>query len=295
MAVVTPLLTWAWPDTPLTLAVIVLSAVVVRAVLVRAINASVAASVSRSAEHQANQPTRAGRLIAAATGASGTRHVARIKTTGALLRTIVTVGVLVLAVLVCMEAIGAPLGALAASAGIGGVALGIGAQSLIKDVLAGLFMIFEDQFGVGDLIDTGTVTGTVEDIGLRVTRLRDGEGQVWYVRNGEITRVGNVSQGWSSATVSVPLAPDADVARASEVLAAVAGEVDADPAWSGVLIEPPTVLGLDSWTPEALTLTVSLKCAANQQWAVRRAFLTRAHQALLDAGVPLATPRPPRS
>ena len=99
-----------------------------------------------------------------------------------------------------LDVVGLPIGPLLASAGIVGVAVGFGAQSLVKDFLSGIFLILEDQYGVGDLVDTGMGTvGTIEAVGLRVTRLRDGSGVVWYVRNGEILRVGNHSQGWSTA------------------------------------------------------------------------------------------------
>ena len=129
-----------------------------------------------------------------------------------------TVVVASLAVLTIMATLGVPLAPLLASAGVGGVALGFGAQSLVRDFLSGIFMIVEDQYGVGDTIDTGEVIGQVEDVTLRVTRLRDRNGVTWYVRNGEIVRVGNQSQGWSNAAITVPFALDADGPAVTEVL-----------------------------------------------------------------------------
>lgn len=115
---------------------------------------------------------------------------------GSLLRSVTNVTIAVLTVLTVMAILNIPLTPIpAASAGVGGVALGFGAQSLVKDYLSGIFMIVEDQYGVGDLVDLGEASGTIEDVGLRVTRLRDSSGQVWYIRNGEIVRVGNQSQG----------------------------------------------------------------------------------------------------
>src|SRR5690606_4989578 len=108
------------------------------------------------------------------------------------------------------------LGPLIAGAGIVGVALGFGAQSLVKDFLTGLFMLIEDQYGVGDIVDVGPATGVVEGITLRTTRLRDVEGVLWHVPNGEIKRVGNLSQQWSRAVLDVPVPYETDLDRAIE-------------------------------------------------------------------------------
>ncbi len=133
---------------------------------------------------------------------------------GAILKSTSTFAISAMAILTVMGLLGLPLGPLLASAGVGGVALGFGAQSLVKDFLSGIFMIVEDQYGVGDVIDTGEAIGTVEDVTLRVTRLRDGNGVVWYIRNGEIVRIGNRSQGWSTAVVDTAVAYDEDIDRA---------------------------------------------------------------------------------
>ena len=152
---------------------------------------------------------------------SDARHAARMRTLGSVLRSITSVVILSVVVMMVMNVLGLPLAPILTTAGVGGVALGFGAQSLVKDYLSGIFLIIEDQFGVGDLVDTGDVKGTVEDVGLRVTRLRDMTGQIWYVRNGEILRIGNQSQGWSTGTVDVPIASTEDPARAIEVLRAM--------------------------------------------------------------------------
>ena len=153
-------------------------------------------------------------MLAQATGLAHERHRQRTLTMGSLLRSIVTfVVVTLITVLTVMAIVGIPLGPLLASAGVGGVALGFGAQSLVKDFLSGIFMILEDQYGVGDVIDTGEAIGTVEEVTLRVTRLRDASGVIWYVRNGEIIRVGNKSQGWSTAIVDMPVSYAENVER----------------------------------------------------------------------------------
>ena len=138
---------------------------------------------------------------------------------------------------------------------------------------------------MGDLINTGEVTGTVEDVGLRVTRLRDAGGQVWYVRNGEILRVGNQSQGWSTGSVDVPVAHDEDAGRVIAILDALMEEVFADERWADVLLEKPTVAGVDRVVSGSMIIRIFAKCAPNQHWGVQRDILERAQRALLAAGV----------
>ena len=144
----------------------------------------------------------------------------RAETIASVLRSTVTAVVGTIAFIEILGTLGINLGPIVASAGIVGVALGFGAQNLVKDFLSGIFMILEDQYGVGDVIDLGVgdANGTVEAVGLRITRLRDVKGQVWHVRNGEVVRVGNKSQGWSRAVLDVPVAYGNDVAEASAVI-----------------------------------------------------------------------------
>ena len=132
-----------------------------------------------------------------------------------------------------------------ASAGVAGVALGFGAQTLIKDFLAGIFIILEDQYGVGDVVDLGPAIGTVEEVDLRVTRLRDMGGVVWYVRNGEILRVANRSQGWTVATVDVPVAYDEYLEKVIVVIDRIGKEMLDDPAFSGMLLGAPQYAGVE--------------------------------------------------
>ena len=157
-------------------------------------------------------------MLASATGALSERRRQRTETLGSVLRSLVTTIVFGVAFVMILDEVGIPIAPLLASAGVAGVALGFGAQSLVKDFLSGIFMILEDQYGVGDVIDTGEAIGKVEDVTLRVTRLRDGNGVVWYVRNGEIIRVGNRSQGWSTAIVDLPVAYTEDVERVQAIL-----------------------------------------------------------------------------
>jgi small conductance mechanosensitive channel len=156
-------------------------------------------------------------------------------------------------------------------------------------------MIIEDQYGVGDVVDTGEVIGTVEDVTLRVTRLRDAGGVTWYVRNGEIVRIGNKSQGWSVAVIDVPIAYDEDVERAQQVLREVLADFDADPDWKPKLLESPAVTGIESIGAGAITLRATAKCLAQQHFGVQRELRERVKVAFDRAGVrsPAALPLPP--
>ncbi len=148
------------------------------------------------------------------------RREQRADTLAFVLRNVVSVFVWVTASLVILSDLGVDLAPLIAGAGVLTVVIGFGAQTLVRDYLAGLFMILEDQFGIGDVIDVGGQSGTVEWVSLRVTRLRDDDGVVWWVPNGEIKRLGNKSQQWARALLDVTVAPDSDLARVREVIQA---------------------------------------------------------------------------
>lgn len=193
----------------------------------------------------------------------------------------------IVAILVLQE-LGWDIGPLLTSVGVVGVALAFGAQSLVKDVLSGIFMLFEDQYGIGDLIDLGNLTGTVEGVGLRVTRLRDADGALWYLRNGEILRVGNQSQGWTRAIVDVRVAGEADLDRAHEVISAAGKAVTTDPDFASRTIGEPTVTFVDVLAAPGSQLRLTLKTQPGEQGAVASELRRRIRIALEDAGVPLA-------
>lgn len=258
-------------------------ALLVRWVLHRLINRSVAAMAAKS-ERRQEEHRRKG-LLADVAGPPQERYVQRMTTLGSLLRSIVTFVVYGIAVLTLMALVGIPLGPLLASAGVGGVALGFGAQSLVKDFLSGIFMILEDQYGVGDVIDTGEAIGTVEEVSLRVTRLRDINGVTWYIRNGEIVRIGNKTQGSSNAVVDIPVAYDEDLDKVMGVIQGVADDLGQDKEWIGKVIETPTVLGVETMTGAMMTIRVLAPCAAGQNWTVQRELRQRVKMALDAAGV----------
>jgi small conductance mechanosensitive channel len=254
-----------------------------RYLLHRLINRVVATATSRRAERIANIPG-AGRALQAV-GVANVRHVQRTQTMGALLKSITTLVVLGITALTVLSIVGIPLGPMLASASVGGVALAFGAQSLVKDFLSGVFMILEDQYGVGDVIDTGEVIGTVENVSLRVTQLRDGSGMTWYVRNGEIVRIGNKTQGWSTALVDVLIAYDQDVATAISTIRDTVGLMDEDEAWKDILLEEPNVVGIESIANGAITLRVVAKTVANEQFGVQREMRERIKAAFDRAGI----------
>ncbi|HET9141775.1 MAG TPA: mechanosensitive ion channel family protein [Actinophytocola sp.] len=223
------------------------------------------------------------------------RRAQRAKTIGSVLKSIVSFLVFGLAFILILGELGLDLAPIVASAGIVGIALGFGAQNLVKDFLSGVFMVLEDQYGVGDVVDVGPASGTIESVGLRVTTLRDVNGTVWYVRNGEILRVGNSSQGFAVAVLDLPVAHGTDVDKAGEILARVGKEAAAIKPLSDDLLEPPEVLGLEKITNEGLTVRMTVKVRPGRQWATQRALRARIMAAFEEAGIapPLGRIQPP--
>ncbi|MFS3127854.1 mechanosensitive ion channel family protein [Nocardioides sp. Bht2] len=206
---------------------------------------------------------------------AASRRLQRARTMGSLLKSIATGLITTVVVMMAIAELGYNVAPLLASAGIVGVALGFGAQSLVKDFLSGIFMIFEDQYGVGDVVDLGEASGTIESVSLRVTRLRDTEGTVWYVRNGEILRVGNMSQNWARSVLDVAVAYSEDLVKVRRVLREVAHAMWEDDEFRGIVIEEPEVWGVQSMGPDGVVLRVAVKTAPQQQWAVSRELRQR--------------------
>ena len=281
-------LTWSgvgdWlVGTPLLIITVVAVGLLARFLLHRLINRVVTTATSRRAERIASLPG-AGRALQAV-GVANVRHVQRTQTMGALLKSITTFVVGGITALTVLSLVGIPLGPMLASASVGGVALAFGAQSLVKDFLSGVFMIVEDQYGVGDVIDTGEVVGTVENVSLRVTQLRDADGMTWYVRNGEIIRIGNKTQGWSTAIVDIAIAYDQDVEKAISVIRDVVSVMDDDGAYKDVLLDEPNVVGVESIANGAITIRIIAKTIANEQFGVQREMRERIKVALDREGV----------
>jgi small-conductance mechanosensitive channel len=219
------------------------------------------------------------------------RRRQRAETLGSVLRSMASFGVAFIAGLMVLSQVGLDLTPIVASAGIIGVAVGFGAQNLVKDFLTGMFMLLEDQYGVGDVIDAGPAVGTVEAVPLRTTRLRDVEGTVWHIRNGEIARIGNKSQGWARALLDVPLDLATDIGQARELALSVAQSIADDEAFAGKVVEPPEVWGLESIGADGLVLRVTMKTAPLEQWPVERELRERLMVAFLREGILLGVPQ----
>ena len=217
-----------------------------------------------------------------------TRRVQRAATMGSLLKSIVSGVIFTVVALMFISELGYDIAPLIASAGIIGVALGFGSQTLVKDFLSGIFMIFEDQYGVGDVVDLGEASGTVEAVSLRVTRLRDVNGTVWYVRNGEILRVGNMSQNWARTVLDVTVGYTEDLVRVRQVLEEVAHDVWEDEDFKGLVIEEPEVWGVESLGADGIVMRVTLKTAPLEQWGVARAMRERVKARFQHEGINLA-------
>jgi small conductance mechanosensitive channel len=203
------------------------------------------------------------------------RREQRVRTMAGVLRTITTVAVLVIAALLVLPQFGLSAGPLLASAGILGVALGFGAQTLVKDLLSGTFIIAEDQYGVGDVVDLGRASGVVEAVGLRVTRLRDPDGTIWYVRNGEVQRVGNHSQSWSRTVLDVAVPAPEDLDRVREALRQAGSRLRQDPAVAALVVEDLTFRGVESVSEQEIVLRIAIKTQPLRHRDVARALRAR--------------------
>jgi small conductance mechanosensitive channel len=217
------------------------------------------------------------------------RLVQRTRTLGTVLSNIVNVVIAIIALILVVNTIDKSiLGSFALLSAAIGAGLGFGAQNLVKDVLNGLLMVAEDQLGVGDVVDTGLATGVVEAVGIRVTQLRDVNGTLWFVRNGEMLRVGNMSQGWARAIIDVPVPYDADVDAVQDQLLAMATAMADEPEWKTKIIEAPAVWGIQSISAEAIMLRLVVKTRTSAKDEVARELRSRLRKLLheLELKVP---------
>lgn len=213
------------------------------------------------------------------------RREQRARAIGQLLRNSLALMIWATAMLLILTELGVNIAPLLASAGVVGVALGFGAQTLVKDYLSGFFMIAEDQYGVGDLVDLGPVVGTVEEVTLRITRVRDPSGVVWYVRNGEILRVANQSQGWTMAAAVIAVSYDADLRQVRRIVHKIGDEMWEDPETRTMMLSRPTFAGVDSVTGDAVFIRVIAKARASYQMGLTRDMRERLKVALDAAGI----------
>jgi small-conductance mechanosensitive channel len=213
--------------------------------------------------------------LASSTSGTISAQEQRTRTLISLLRSVGVVLIVVLFIFMTLGALGVQLGPLLAGAGVLGLAVSFGAQSLVKDVISGLFMLFENQFGVGDVIRIEGVSGAVEQMTLRVVVLRDTHGVVHIVPNGQITKVSNLTRGWARAVLDVAVAHTEDPDRAMVVLREVGEELYDDPEWKPLLVEPVQVPGIENLTDTAVTIRVMAKTLPLKQWDVARELRRR--------------------
>ncbi len=219
------------------------------------------------------------------------RRLQRAGTIRTVLNSALVVVLLAVLVVMILDQAGLPVAPLIASAGIVGVAFGFGAQSLVKDLLAGLFMLIEDQYGVGDVVDLGPASGLVEEVGLRSTRLRALDGVVWYVPNGEIARVGNMTRLWSRAFIEVRLSYDTDLDEARQALLdAVKAAREASDDVDAAILSEPEVPGIESFDYYSVAIRLMIQVAPLKQWDVMRKVRLEMRRIFEERGIRMAVP-----
>jgi small conductance mechanosensitive channel len=269
---------WAgWLESGIRIVFIVVVALILRAVVRRAITKFID-RMNRSAEAAAGHAL-GGLLV------NAERRRQRSEAIGSVLRSVASFLIMGTAALTVLSVLRINLAPLLASAGVAGVAIGFGARNLVTDFLSGVFMILEDQYGVGDVIDAGVAAGTVVEVGLRVTKLRGEQGEIWYVRNGEVKRIGNLSQGWSTAVVDVRIADGQDLDRARAVIESTAAELGKEEPWDEALWEPFEVLGLEAVEEDAVVLRAQARTMPGRASGVARELRWRIKRALDAAAV----------
>jgi small-conductance mechanosensitive channel len=276
-----------WGAAALRIVLVILVALLLRALVHRAIRRVVLRAIATPAIPE----TLRQRLVDQAPAIAAERRRQRSETVGSVLRSVATIAIFGVAFTTVLGELGVDLGPILASAGILGVAIGFGAQNLVKDFLSGIFMILEDQYGVGDAIDVGEATGVVEAVGLRTTRLRSVDGTVWHVRNGEILRVGNMSQGWSRALLDISVAYDTDVEKATACIKRVADEVWQGDAVGTSILEAPEVWGVENLGIDGIALRLVVKTVPLEQWKVARELRRRIKDAFDAEGIEIPFPQ----
>ena len=217
---------------------------------------------------------------------SAARLVQRTRTLGSILQNIVNIALVIVAIVLSIQAINPDiLGSLTLITAAVGAGLGFGAQNIVKDVLNGIFIVVEDQVGIGDVVDLGLATGIVEYVSVRVTHVRDVNGTLWYVRNGEITRIGNMSQGWARIIIDVTTPPEADVDAVEQSVTDAAEELAKEPKWRSRIVGKPEMWGLETTTSEGIVLRVVMRSRSAAKDDVAQELRRRIKRALDASGV----------
>lgn len=218
------------------------------------------------------------------------RTTQRARAFGTLLRSAAVITIWSIAIITILSILGINVTPILASAGVAGVVIGFGAQTLVADYLAGISMIFEDQLGVGDVVNVGDVLGTVEEVALRYTRIRDFNGTVWYIRNGQMPFVANQSQGWTFLSLDLPVAVDTDLNLLREVINSEGERLFRDQGEGGALLEAPYFSGVEAVVANSVTARVSGRLRPGTQFVATR----QTRQAMIEAfeGRGISIPRP---
>ncbi len=277
---------------PLRVALIFLVAWVVNRVVRKSIGRFVR-SMTDGEESEARKRLRkyTPRTLQPTAGVQPLRAASRAQTIGLVLKSTASIVIYAIAVITALAEVGINLAPLIAGAGIVGVALGFGAQSLVKDFLSGLFMLAEDQYGVGDVIDVGEATGTVEVVNLRTTKLRAVDGTVWHVPNGEIRRVGNMSQQWARALLDVEVAYSTDLGKAEQVVKEVADQLWHEDTWRTDILEEPEIWGIEALGANGIAIRLVIKTQPGRQWAVSRELNRRIKDRFDAEGIEIPFPQ----
>jgi small-conductance mechanosensitive channel len=276
-------------DAPLKIVIILVLAVVANRVARKSVKRALRTLQSGAVQERLGSLRAATPDALLATTEHSLRAEQRIEALASVLRSLTTFVIYAVAVFMILGEVGIELGPLIAGAGILGVALGFGSQSLVKDFLSGVFILIEDQFGVGDIVNLDNETsGTVEAVSLRTTRLRSVDGTVWHVPNGEIRRVGNQSQHWSRALIDVEVAYETDLDHAQAVIAGVAHEVAAKDA---DVLDEPEVWGVEALGANGVTIRLVVKTRPSQQYRVSRDLRARLKAAFQHEGIEIPFPQ----
>jgi len=287
---------WSWTSTIwadwqglFRIVFIVLGAVIARALL----QLSVRRVVNRVATGAKTRRLGADSVLADVSPLSHERLEQRARTMGSVLGNLITWTIVILAVTMALSELGVDVGVFAAGLGLLGAGVGFGAQSLVRDLISGLFIVFEDQYGVGDMVDLGQASGVVESVGLRVTQVRDAEGILWYVRNGEVIRVGNHSQGWSRVVLDVAVPFDVDIDKVESAMLSAAKTVAKDPTLSAGLIGEPEVWGIQMLSGDEVVIRLVQKLKPAVQDSTARALRLEVKKAFDGAKIAMASSQTP--
>ena len=276
-------------DRPLKVLIILLAAWVATRVARRIIRRSARRLVDSTREGRLGKVSETA-LVGAAIPDPVRAH-ARAEAVQNVLGSVVATVIWVIAVLIALGEFDIDLAPLIAGAGVAGVALGFGAQTLVRDFLAGLFIVIEDQFGVGDNVDLQDVAGTVEEVSLRSSKIRDVGGVLWTVSNGEIVKAGNATKGWSRSKVDIAVAYDSDLRQAMDVVLRVAEEMRRDEEWEKEFLEPPEMWGVEQLAVDGVTIRLVVKVRPGRQYVVTRELQLRIKEAFDAAGIEIPFPQ----